>query len=64
MQEQELRHLIEEVRQGALPRRNFIQQMVGLGLTAPMASIVVITLFAEHWVLPHLRTLRSALVES
>ena len=41
MQEQELRHLIEEVRQGALPRRNFIQQMVGLGLTAPMASMML-----------------------
>ena len=41
MQEQELRQLIEEVRQGALPRRNFIQQMVGLGLTAPMASMML-----------------------
>ena len=38
MQEQELRHLIEDVREGKLPRRSFIQQMVGLGLTAPMCS--------------------------
>jgi peptide/nickel transport system substrate-binding protein len=41
MQEQELRQLIEDVRQGALPRRSFIQQMVGLGLTAPMASMML-----------------------
>ncbi len=41
MQERELRHLIEEVRAGALPRRSFIQQMVGLGLTAPMASMLL-----------------------
>ena len=31
MQERELRQLIEEVRTGELPRRSFIQQMVGLG---------------------------------
>jgi peptide/nickel transport system substrate-binding protein len=41
MQEQELRQLIEDVRNGALPRRSFIQQMVGLGLTAPMASMML-----------------------
>jgi len=41
MQEHELRHLIEDVRRGALPRRRFIQQMVGLGLTAPMASMML-----------------------
>ena len=41
MQERELRHLIEEVRAGALPRRSFIQQLVGLGLTAPMASMLL-----------------------
>ena len=41
MQENELRALIEEVRTGALPRRGFIQQMVGLGLTAPMASMLL-----------------------
>ena len=41
MQERELRHLIEDVREGKLPRRSFIQQMVGLGLTAPMASMML-----------------------
>ena len=41
MQERELRQLIEEVREGSLPRRSFIQQMVGLGLTAPMASMML-----------------------
>ncbi len=41
MQERDLRALIEDVRSGALPRRSFIQQMVGLGLTAPMASMVL-----------------------
>jgi peptide/nickel transport system substrate-binding protein len=41
MQERELRVLIEEVREGKLPRRNFIQQMVMLGLTAPMASMML-----------------------
>jgi len=41
MHEHELRHLIEEVRSGQLPRRGFIQQMVGLGLTAPMASMML-----------------------
>ncbi|MDB5870595.1 MAG: appA [Ramlibacter sp.] len=38
MQEPALRHLIEEVRAGTLPRRAFIAQMVSLGLTAPMAA--------------------------
>ena len=41
MQERELRQLIEDVREGSLPRRSFIQQMVGLGLTAPMASMLL-----------------------
>ncbi len=41
MQERELRQLIEEVRVGSLPRRSFIQRMVGLGLTAPMASMML-----------------------
>jgi peptide/nickel transport system substrate-binding protein len=41
MQEKQLRHLIEEVRSGALPRRGFIQRLVGLGLTAPMASMLL-----------------------
>ncbi len=41
MEERELRHLIEDVRCGALPRRGFIQQLVGLGLSAPMASMLL-----------------------
>ncbi len=41
MQERELRALIEDVREGKLPRRSFIHQMVGLGLTAPMASMML-----------------------
>src|SRR5690349_13297442 len=38
MNEQDLRGLIEEVRQGKLSRRGFTRMKVGLGLTAPMAA--------------------------
>ncbi|MDP2004429.1 MAG: peptide ABC transporter substrate-binding protein [Rubrivivax sp.] len=41
MEERELHHLIEAVRDGKLPRRGFMQQMLGLGLTAPMASMLL-----------------------
>ena len=41
MQEREINNLIEDVRVGKLPRRNFILQMVSLGLTAPMASMML-----------------------
>ena len=41
MEERDLRALIEDVREGKLPRRGFIQRMVGLGLTAPMASMML-----------------------
>ena len=41
MQEQDLRQLIEEVREGKLPRRSFIGRMVSLGLSAPMASMML-----------------------
>jgi peptide/nickel transport system substrate-binding protein len=41
MQEHELRSLIEEVRSGKVSRRSFIQRMVALGLTAPMASTML-----------------------
>jgi peptide/nickel transport system substrate-binding protein len=41
MNEQDLRVLIDEVKCGKLPRRGFIQQMVGLGLSAPMASMML-----------------------
>src|SRR5690349_1153976 len=37
MEEGQLRALIEQVRAGALSRRRFVQTMVGLGLTAPLA---------------------------
>jgi peptide/nickel transport system substrate-binding protein len=37
MQEQELRDLIAEVKSGSVTRRAFVQRMVALGLTAPMA---------------------------
>ena len=42
MQEQALRDLIENVRLRQLPRRSFIQRLVGLGLTAPMASMLLL----------------------
>ena len=38
MDERELRTLIDEVKSGRLSRRRFVQTMVGLGLTAPMAA--------------------------
>jgi len=38
MKEQELRGLIARVKGGKLSRRGFVQRMVALGLTAPMAS--------------------------
>ncbi len=38
MDEQELRHLIGRVKAGRMSRRAFVRQMIGLGLTAPLAS--------------------------
>ncbi len=38
MNEQDLRGLIEDVRQGRLSRRAFTRSMVALGLTAPLAT--------------------------
>src|SRR5215470_18375480 len=38
MEERDLRHLNEEVRSGRVSRRAFIARMVSLGLTAPLAS--------------------------
>jgi peptide/nickel transport system substrate-binding protein len=38
MDEHQLRGMIEQVRAGALSRRHFVQAMVGLGLTAPLAA--------------------------
>jgi len=41
MKEHELRALIEEVRSGEISRRSFVQRIVALGLTAPMASAML-----------------------
>jgi peptide/nickel transport system substrate-binding protein len=38
MDEREIRNLIDHVKAGRLGRRRFVQMMVGLGLTAPMAG--------------------------
>jgi peptide/nickel transport system substrate-binding protein len=38
MEERELRALVDQVKTGALSRRRFVQMMVGLGLTAPIAA--------------------------
>jgi peptide/nickel transport system substrate-binding protein len=38
MEEHELRAMIDEVKSGRLSRRRFVQTMVGLGLTAPLAA--------------------------
>src|SRR3989337_4098919 len=38
MDEHRLRDLIAEVKAGRLSRRGFVQMMVGLGLTAPLAA--------------------------
>jgi peptide/nickel transport system substrate-binding protein len=38
MEERELRAMIDEVESGRLSRRSFVQTMVGLGLTAPLAG--------------------------
>jgi peptide/nickel transport system substrate-binding protein len=38
MDEKDLRRLIDDVKTGRLSRRTFVQTMIGLGLTAPLAS--------------------------
>ena len=38
MNERELRRLIGDVKTGRLSRRGFVQRMVAVGLTAPMAT--------------------------
>jgi peptide/nickel transport system substrate-binding protein len=38
MEERDLRSLIGHVKAGRLSRRGFVQMMVGLGLTAPLAT--------------------------
>jgi peptide/nickel transport system substrate-binding protein len=41
MLEVELRLLVDGVRRGELPRRDFIERMLGLGLTVPMAGMML-----------------------
>jgi peptide/nickel transport system substrate-binding protein len=41
MEEPELRSLIADVKDGRLSRRGFVQQMVAVGLTAPMAGMML-----------------------
>jgi peptide/nickel transport system substrate-binding protein len=41
MNEQQLRDLIGAVKSGDLPRRAFVRRMVGLGLTAPFAQLLL-----------------------
>src|SRR6266852_340067 len=41
MKERELRDLIADVKAGQLSRRNFVQRMIVVGLTAPMAGIML-----------------------
>src|SRR3978361_1653185 len=41
MSESELRHLIDEVKDGRLSRRAFVRRMVAFGLTVPMAGTML-----------------------
>ncbi|HUA54337.1 MAG TPA: peptide ABC transporter substrate-binding protein [Candidatus Sulfotelmatobacter sp.] len=41
MQERELRALIAQVKDGKLSRRDFVRRMVAVGLTAPMAGLML-----------------------
>jgi peptide/nickel transport system substrate-binding protein len=41
MNEQELRNLITDVKTGRLSRRAFVQRMIAVGLTAPMAGMML-----------------------
>jgi peptide/nickel transport system substrate-binding protein len=41
MNERELRDLIADVKTGRLSRRTFVQQMIAVGLTAPMAGMML-----------------------
>src|SRR5579872_389429 len=41
MKEQDLRNLIAEVKVGRLSRRTFVQRMLAVGLTAPMAGMML-----------------------
>jgi peptide/nickel transport system substrate-binding protein len=49
LSETDLHRLIAQVREGALPRRAFIQRLAGLGLTAPMASMLLMHAGVARW---------------
>ncbi len=42
MKEAELRRAVEAVREGRLPRRRFIESLAALGVTAPMAGLLLL----------------------
>src|SRR5436190_3766221 len=42
MTEQELRQLVQRVRYGTVARRDFLDHMLSLGLTAPMAGLLLL----------------------
>ena len=42
MNETRIRRLIEQVRHGRLPRRDFLGQLVAVGLSAPMAAMLLV----------------------
>src|SRR5512134_3722715 len=48
MDEQALRGLLNEVKAGRLSRRAFVQTMVGLGLTAPLAAQMLASAGIAH----------------
>src|SRR4051794_41969821 len=41
MKERELRDLIADVKTGHMSRRSFVQRMIAVGLTAPMAGMML-----------------------
>ena len=41
MNERELNRLIDQVKEGAMPRRDFVRRMLALGLTVPMAGMML-----------------------
>ncbi|MBV8697231.1 MAG: peptide ABC transporter substrate-binding protein, partial [Bradyrhizobium sp.] len=41
MNERELRTLIADVKDGRMSRRSFVQRMIALGLTAPLAGAML-----------------------
>jgi peptide/nickel transport system substrate-binding protein len=41
MNEQDLRNLIADVKSGRLSRRRFVQGMMAVGVTAPMAGMML-----------------------